>query len=70
MAAVERRATHPIAKAIVDRAELLNLTLPETRGQAVEPDRLCSSLDLSAVLLLTSFGIACPTPIRRRSCIF
>ncbi|KAG4194978.1 hypothetical protein ERO13_A06G083200v2 [Gossypium hirsutum] len=36
-AAVERTATHPIAKAIVKKAELLNLLLPETRGQLVEP---------------------------------
>lgn len=36
-AAVERTATHPIAKAIVKKAELLNLALPETRGQLVEP---------------------------------
>ncbi|KAA3477303.1 copper-transporting ATPase PAA2, chloroplastic [Gossypium australe] len=36
-AAVERTATHPIAKAIVKKAELLNLVLPETRGQLVEP---------------------------------
>ncbi|MBA0694001.1 hypothetical protein Goari_004336, partial [Gossypium aridum] len=36
-AAVERTAIHPIAKAIVKKAELLNLVLPETRGQLVEP---------------------------------
>ncbi|KAE8664361.1 Copper-transporting ATPase PAA2 [Hibiscus syriacus] len=36
-AAVERTVTHPIAKAIVNKAELLNLTLPETRGQLFEP---------------------------------
>ncbi|EOY30047.1 hypothetical protein QUC31_020464 [Theobroma cacao] len=36
-AAVERTATHPIAKAIVKKAESLNLAFPETRGQLVEP---------------------------------
>lgn len=36
-AAVERTAKHPIAKAIVDKAESLNLSIPETRGQLVEP---------------------------------
>ncbi|XP_012450546.1 copper-transporting ATPase PAA2, chloroplastic isoform X1 [Gossypium raimondii] len=36
-AAVERTAIHPIAQAIVKKAELLNLVLPETRGQLVEP---------------------------------
>ncbi|XWS72377.1 hypothetical protein CRYUN_Cryun02cG0035000 [Craigia yunnanensis] len=37
-AAVERTATHPIAKAIVKKAESLNLAFPETRVQLVEPD--------------------------------
>ncbi|XP_022732062.1 copper-transporting ATPase PAA2, chloroplastic-like [Durio zibethinus] len=36
-AAVERTATHPIAKAIVKKAESLNLAFLETRGQLVEP---------------------------------
>ncbi|XP_022754708.1 copper-transporting ATPase PAA2, chloroplastic isoform X2 [Durio zibethinus] len=36
-AAVERTAAHPIAKAIVKKAESLNLAFPETRGQLVEP---------------------------------
>ncbi|XWS70178.1 hypothetical protein CRYUN_Cryun03dG0026500 [Craigia yunnanensis] len=36
-AAVERTATHPIAKAIVKKAESLNLAFPEKRGQLVEP---------------------------------
>ncbi|GKV00051.1 hypothetical protein SLEP1_g12806 [Rubroshorea leprosula] len=36
-AAVERMATHPLAKAIVNKAESLNLRIPETRGQLVEP---------------------------------
>lgn len=36
-AAVERTATHPIAKAIIKKAESLNLGFPETRGQLVEP---------------------------------
>ncbi|OMO86479.1 Cation-transporting P-type ATPase [Corchorus olitorius] len=36
-AAVERTATHPIAKAIIKKAESLNLSFPETRGQIVEP---------------------------------
>ncbi|KFK26354.1 hypothetical protein AALP_AA8G237600 [Arabis alpina] len=36
-AAVEKTATHPIAKAIVNKAEALNLETPETRGQLTEP---------------------------------
>lgn len=36
-AAVEKTASHPIAKAIIDKAESLNLTIPVTRGQLVEP---------------------------------
>ncbi|KAJ0090743.1 hypothetical protein Patl1_13765 [Pistacia atlantica] len=36
-AAVEKTATHPIAKAIVNKAEALNLAIPVTRGQLVEP---------------------------------
>lgn len=36
-AAVEKTATHPIAKAIVNKAEALNLEIPVTRGQLVEP---------------------------------
>ncbi|KAF3567431.1 hypothetical protein DY000_02018274 [Brassica cretica] len=36
-AAVEKTATHPIAKAIVNEAESLNLETPETRGQLTEP---------------------------------
>ena len=36
-AAVERTVIHPIAKAIVKKAESLNLAFPETRGQLVEP---------------------------------
>ncbi|KAL9444981.1 hypothetical protein AB3S75_018054 [Citrus x aurantiifolia] len=36
-AAVEKTATHPIAKAIVNKAESLNLTSPITRGQLAEP---------------------------------
>ncbi|NP_001289916.1 copper-transporting ATPase PAA2, chloroplastic-like [Camelina sativa] len=36
-AAVEKTATHPIAKAIVNEAETLNLETPETRGQLTEP---------------------------------
>ncbi|CAL9231100.1 unnamed protein product [Arabidopsis halleri] len=36
-AAVEKTATHPIAKAIVNDAESLNLKTPETRGQLTEP---------------------------------
>ncbi|KAJ4959585.1 hypothetical protein NE237_026696 [Protea cynaroides] len=35
-AAVEKTATHPIAKAIVDKAESLNLKIPSTRGQLTE----------------------------------
>ncbi|PKI70052.1 hypothetical protein CRG98_009515 [Punica granatum] len=35
--AVERTASHPIAKAILKEAELLNLTLPVTKGQLSEP---------------------------------
>ncbi|KAK4742790.1 hypothetical protein SAY87_000791 [Trapa incisa] len=36
-AAVEMTASHPIAKAIVKKAETLNLTLPVTKGQLSEP---------------------------------
>ncbi|KAL1204252.1 Copper-transporting ATPase PAA2 [Cardamine amara subsp. amara] len=36
-AAVEKTATHPIAKAIVNESEALNLETPETRGQLTEP---------------------------------
>ena len=36
-AAVENTASHPIAKAITNRAELLGLSMPVTRGQLVEP---------------------------------
>lgn len=35
--AVERTALHPIAKAIVNKAESLKLTIPVTRGQLTEP---------------------------------
>lgn len=36
-AAVEKTASHPIAKAIIDKAESLDLTIPITRRQLVEP---------------------------------
>ncbi|KAM7276321.1 hypothetical protein ACFE04_018187 [Oxalis oulophora] len=36
-AAVEKTASHPIANAIIKKAELLNLTIPATRGQLTEP---------------------------------
>ncbi|ESQ42151.1 hypothetical protein EUTSA_v10012640mg [Eutrema salsugineum] len=36
-AAVEKTAIHPIAKAIVNESEALNLETPETRGQLTEP---------------------------------
>ncbi|CAK8568476.1 unnamed protein product [Lathyrus sativus] len=36
-AAVEKTASHPIAKAIVNKAESLELVLPLTKGQIVEP---------------------------------
>ena len=36
-AAVEKTALHPIAKAIVNKAESLKLTIPETSGQLTEP---------------------------------
>ena len=36
-AAVEKTALHPIAKAIVNKAESLNLTIPITTGQLAEP---------------------------------
>ncbi|XP_042507639.1 copper-transporting ATPase PAA2, chloroplastic isoform X2 [Macadamia integrifolia] len=36
-AAVEKTASHPIAKAIVDKAESLNFKIPSTRGQLTEP---------------------------------
>ncbi|KAJ6372961.1 hypothetical protein OIU76_027320 [Salix suchowensis] len=35
--AVEKTASHPIAKAIVDKAESLKLAIPVTRGQLTEP---------------------------------
>ncbi|XP_057799899.1 copper-transporting ATPase PAA2, chloroplastic [Salvia miltiorrhiza] len=36
-AAVEKTASHPLAKAIIAKAESLNLNIPSTRGQLVEP---------------------------------
>lgn len=36
-AAVEKTTIHPIAKAIIDKAESLNLDIPFTRGQITEP---------------------------------
>ncbi|KAG5244067.1 copper-transporting ATPase PAA [Salix suchowensis] len=36
-AAVEKTALHPIARAIVNKAESLKLTIPVTRGQLTEP---------------------------------
>ncbi|AES73470.2 copper-transporting ATPase PAA1, putative [Medicago truncatula] len=36
-AAVEKTASHPIAKAIINKAESLELVLPPTKGQIVEP---------------------------------
>lgn len=36
-AAVEKTASHPIAKAIVRKAEMLNLDIPVTKGQLAEP---------------------------------
>ncbi|GAA0156841.1 primary active transporter [Lithospermum erythrorhizon] len=36
-AAVEKTASHPIAKAILTKAESLNLEIPSTRGQLTEP---------------------------------
>lgn len=35
--AVERTALHPVAKAIVNEAEAMNMSLPVTRGQLSEP---------------------------------
>lgn len=34
---MEKTASHPIAKAIVNKAESLDLVLPVTKGQLVEP---------------------------------
>lgn len=36
-AAVEKTASHPLAKAIIAKAESLNLSIPSTRGQLSEP---------------------------------
>ncbi|KAL6502061.1 Copper-transporting ATPase paa2, chloroplastic [Orobanche gracilis] len=36
-AAVEKTASHPLAKAIIAEAETLNLNIPGTRGQLAEP---------------------------------
>lgn len=36
-AAVEKTASHPIAKAIINKAEILNLNIPVTSRQLVEP---------------------------------
>lgn len=36
-AAVEKTASHPIAKAILNKAEFMDLELPSTRGQLTEP---------------------------------
>lgn len=40
-AAVEKTASHPIAKAIVNKAESLNLEIPGTSGQLTEPGFGC-----------------------------
>ncbi|OVA06830.1 Cation-transporting P-type ATPase [Macleaya cordata] len=40
-AAVEKTASHPIAKAIIDKAESMNLDVPSTRGQLTEPGFGC-----------------------------
>ncbi|OAY80798.1 Copper-transporting ATPase PAA2, chloroplastic [Ananas comosus] len=40
-AAVERTVSHPIARAIMNKAELLNLEIPSTRGQLTEPGFGC-----------------------------
>ncbi|KAM0953054.1 putative P-type Cu(2+) transporter [Dioscorea sansibarensis] len=40
-AAVEKTASHPIAKAILHEAELMHLELPPTRGQLTEPGFGC-----------------------------
>ncbi|XP_072977810.1 copper-transporting ATPase PAA2, chloroplastic [Typha angustifolia] len=40
-AAVEKTASHPIAKAIVNKAELLQLEIPSTSGQLTEPGFGC-----------------------------
>lgn len=34
---MEKTASHPLAKAIIAKAESLNLNIPSTRGQLVEP---------------------------------
>lgn len=34
---MEKTASHPLARAIIAKAETLNLNLPATRGQLVEP---------------------------------
>lgn len=36
-AAVEKTASHPLAKAIIAKAESENLSIPSTRGQLAEP---------------------------------
>ncbi|CAM8949578.1 unnamed protein product [Rhodiola kirilowii] len=40
-AAVEKTASHPIAKAIINKAESLNLSIPSTSGQLAEPGFGC-----------------------------
>lgn len=40
-AAVEKTASHPIAKAILSRAALMDLKLPGSRGQLTEPGFGC-----------------------------
>lgn len=40
-AAVEKTASHPIAKAIIDKAETLKLTIPRTSRQLAEPGFGC-----------------------------
>ncbi|CAN6480234.1 unnamed protein product [Victoria cruziana] len=40
-AAVEKAASHPIAKAILSKAESLNLEIPSTSGQLTEPGYGC-----------------------------
>ncbi|KAI3994988.1 hypothetical protein MKX01_019802 [Papaver californicum] len=40
-AAVEKTASHPIAKAIINKADSMNLNIPSTKGQLTEPGFGC-----------------------------
>lgn len=53
-AAVEKTASHPIARAIINKAEALKLQIPSTQGQLTEPGfGCCSEIEGSLVAVGT-----------------